>query len=426
MNTAAGHPGRYALYERYPGLRQRLPRLELGHWPTPLVELPGLARAAGLPFPLLAKRDDLSSPVYGGNKVRKLELLLARANAGGRRRMVVTSGGLGSNHVVATAALAGAAGLYTRGLLFCQPVTDTVRRNLLADVALGADLKWVKDYPGVVLGYLRAIGAGLVRDGRWPYILMPGGSNPLSSIGYVNAVFEVADQLRQAGGDEGRDKDPMAIVVPGGTGGTAAGILAGVLLSGLDSTVVAVRVVSPALLPESRIRKLAADTLRLLARLEPAVANELRTKPILEILGRPGAGGRFRLADDQLGWAYGFATDEGRRAVTLAAETEGLKLETTYTGKALAALLARPEWLGSQRDDQARAERPVVFLNTYSSVSPAGIAPGDAPPDLLARLPDQFRWCFERTRLDCRCGLARQVAPFCRVVRSGHGWEWDE
>lgn len=402
---------RYALYERYPDLRRRLPRVELGRWPTPLVELPELARAAGLGFPLWAKRDDISSPVYGGNKVRKLEFLLARANPGGKRRMVVTAGGLGSNHVVATAALAPAAGLHPRGLLFCQPVTDSVRRNLLAGVALGADLKWVKDYSGVVLGYLGALGTGLFRDGRLPYVLMPGGSSALSSVGYVNAVLELVEQLPET---------PAAIVVPGGTGGTAAGVLAGVLLAGLDTTVVAVRVVAPGLLPEPKVRRLAGQTLRLLSDRAPAVARELRARPILDALGRPGADGRFLLVGDQLGRAYGFATEEGRRAVALAAEAGGLKLETTYTGKAMAALLASGTWPERTRDG-----RPVVFLNTYSAVDPGGVAVGEVPPDLLARVPVELRWCFERTRRDCRCGLARQVAPFCRTVRSGDGWEWE-
>lgn len=418
----------YALFERYPRLADRLPRLPLGSWPTPLEPAPKLAAAAGLPFQVLVKREDMSSAVYGGNKVRKLELLLARAKAAGKR-LVVTSGGLGSNHVVATAALAGTVGLRARGLLFCQPVTDYVRRNLLAGVALGADLRWVKDYPGVVLGYLEAIVGGLVSEGRSPYILMPGGSNALSSAGYANAVLETVQQLRAAG-----HRDPAAFFVPGGTGGTAAGLLAGVALAGLETTVVAVRVVAPGLLPEPKIRDLAAATLKLLSRHDPEVAATLAGSGALRRLAQPGAGGLFALEEDYLGEAYGFATEEGRSAVKLAKEAEGLKLETTYTGKTLAALLATgrsgggeavprgvaPSWL-----EKAAAGHPVIFVDTYSSADPAGVALGQEPPDLLAKLPAPLRWCFDRSRRDCRCGLAGQCRSFCEVVRSRDGWVWE-
>lgn len=424
---------RYALFETYPSLAARLPRLPLGSWPTPLEPAPKLVAAAGLPFGLYVKRDDLSSAVYGGNKVRKLELLLAKAKAG-KRRLVVTSGGLGSNHVVATAALAAAVGLRTRGLLFCQPVTSHVRRNLLAGVALGADLRWVRDYPGVVAGYLRAIIEGLVGDGRLPYVLMPGGSNALSSVGYANAVLEMVEQLRAAG-----QPDPAAVFLPGGTGGTAAGVLAGVALAGLDTTVVAVRVVAPGLLPEPKIRDLATAALGLLARLEPGIGRRLAKTGALGRLAKAGAGGLFALEGGYLGEAYGFATEEGRAAVDLARETEGLKLETTYTGKTLAALLAwgrgaagrdasgpgpvdrapAPQWL-----ERAARGRPVVFLNTYSAADPAGVGVGTEPAELVARLPGPLRWCFDRFKRDCHCALAGQCGRFCEVVRSRDGWDW--
>ncbi len=429
----------YSLFDAYPKLAERLPRVPLGAWPTPLDPADKLAAAAGLPFRLLVKRDDLSSAVYGGNKVRKLELLLAKALAG-RYRFVVTSGGLGSNHVVATAALGALVGLGTRGLLFCQPVTAHVRRNILAGVSLGADLRWVKDYTGVVLGYLGAIGDGLVSQGKPPYILMPGGSNSLSSIGYVNAVFELVEQLPGPSAPE-----PAAIFVPGGTGGTAAGLLAGVALAGLETTVVAVRVVAPGLLPEAKIRDLAAATLSRLSRLDPAIARRLAETKAIRRLGEPGAGGLFELEEGYLGEAYGFATAAGRAAVEQAQRAEELKLETTYTGKTLAALLAAgappagsrarevaafaraaasPSGQGRAWLRRAEAGHPVIFLNTYSSADPAGLAVGQEPADLVAKVPSALRWCFDRPRRDCRCGLARQCQAFCATTRAKDGWEW--
>ncbi|RJQ06871.1 MAG: pyridoxal-phosphate dependent enzyme [Bacillota bacterium] len=421
----AGAAGPYPLFEAFAGLERRLPRLNLGAWPTPLSPAPGLAAAAGLPWKLYVKRDDLSSPVYGGNKVRKFEFLLARAKAAGRD-LVVTAGGLGSNHVVAMAALAPAAGMQARGLLFCQPVTPHVRRNLLAGVALGADLRWVRDYTGVVRGYAGAVAEGLAGGRRTPYLVMPGGSSALSGAGYVSAVFEIAGQLRAMG-----EPDPAAIVLPAGTGGTAAGVLAGVALGGLDTTVVAVRVVSPGVLGERKVRNLAAATLRLLLRLDPDAARRVGSAGGLIALAGPGARGRLVLEGGFLGEAYGFATEEARRAVALALEGEGLKLETTYTGKALAAMLAAagsgPAAGGHERWlKRAAAGHPVVFLNTYSSVDPAGMAVGAEPTDLVARVPRELRWCFDRSRRDCACGLARQCRSFCEVVRKDSGWEWRE
>ncbi len=440
----------YALFKTHPKLAANLPQLLLGNWPTPLQPLPRLAAEAGLPFRVFVKRDDLSSPVYGGNKVRKLELILGRAAAGregrfaaagrGRRPpLVVTAGGLGSNHVVATAALAARAGFETRGLLYCQPVTAHVRRNLLAGAALGADLRFVRDYPGLVTGYVAALAKGVSKRARPPLLIMPGGSSPLSSVGYANAVLEMVGQLRAMG-----ERDPAAIFVPAGTGGTAAGLLAGVTLAGLETTVVAVRVVAPGLLGEAKIRGLAQRTLGLLSHLDPDIAWRI-TENAIRDLRAPGAGGRLEMEGGFLGEAYGFATDEARAAVGLAAHAVGLDLETTYTGKALAALLAA----GRERSRapvggppagatgkaapprpwvrQALEGHPVIFVNTYSSVDPAGIAIGAEPPELVARLPESLRWCFNGEPVrGCRCALAAQNRRFCQTVAVTGARAWEE
>ena len=136
----------HSLSERYPALEKSIPRVELGKWPTPLERLPELSAE---PL-LLIKRDDLSHPLYGGNKVRKLELILADALRKGYRE-IITSGGLGSHHILAAAALGREVGLRTTGLFFCQPVNDHVLKNLLLEVEFGTEMHFVRDYIGVAI-----------------------------------------------------------------------------------------------------------------------------------------------------------------------------------------------------------------------------------------------------------------------------------
>ncbi|NNL64737.1 MAG: pyridoxal-phosphate dependent enzyme, partial [Myxococcales bacterium] len=131
-----------ALFRRHPGLRERLPHHPLLPGPTPVAPFP-LAGAADL----WIKRDEHSTPIYGGNKPRKLEFLIGHALARGSRRLL-TTGGLGTNHGLATTLLARAAGLETTLVLVDQPVTDAVREQLRLDQGAGARLR----YGGSVAG----------------------------------------------------------------------------------------------------------------------------------------------------------------------------------------------------------------------------------------------------------------------------------
>jgi D-cysteine desulfhydrase len=329
-----------ALVRRFPSLA-RLPRHALTTLPTPLQPLERLARRCQLPS-LWIKRDDLSGPLYGGNKPRKLEWLLGAAAARGRRG-VITFGGIGTHHGLATAICARDAGMHTVLVLLPQPVSDHVRHCLLLDHAAGAELHLAGSVGGIVVQSLWRC-ALAIRSGQPLAIIPTGGTSARGAIGYVNAGFELAEQVRGGGMPE-----PDAIFVPLGSGGTVAGLMLGCRLAGLRSRIVAVLVTD--ILPPSsrRLIGLAAATLRRLRRLAPELPPVALAPDDITIVRH------------HLGGGYGAATDAGLAAQRLALDEEGIGLETTYTAKCLAALLeigAAPAYSG----------RTLLFWNTFSSV----------------------------------------------------------
>ncbi len=342
-----------------PHLRH-LPRVRLTTLPTPVEPLERLGRAACIAPPWI-KRDDRSGDLYGGNKPRKLELLLGAARARGRRR-VLTFGGIGTHHGLATAACGRAAGLRTTLVLVPQPVTPHVRRCLLLLHALGAELHLAAGAADAARRGLGLLALGVLR-GR-PLALVPtGGTSVLGALGYVNAGLELAAQVRA-----GLLPEPAAIFVALGSGGTVAGLLAGLRLGGLSSRVVGVLVTD--LLPPSRQRLLRLAR-ACLARYAPAAGVRLSPDDV-------------EIERAFLGPGYGAATPEADAARHLLADSEGIALETTYTAKCLAAVLRRAA-------DPSLAGRPVLFWNTFSSIEPS-IAPAELPAP--ADLPAAFRRFF--------------------------------
>ncbi len=328
-----------------------LPRLPLATLPTPVEEAPALARALGVGA-LWVKRDDRSGPLYGGNKVRKLEWLLGSAEARGTKRLA-TVGGIGSNHVLATALYARPLGLSLDAAVFLHPKSVSSERSVRAALAAGVRYHVARSAASLPAAMVSA------RAGRPRAQWIPaGGSSALGSLGYVDAALELAGQI--AGG---RCPRPDVIVLPLGSGGTVAGLLVGLALAELDLPILAVAVVHRLITNESGTRRLAARTAALLGR------HGLAVPP-----GRPA----LEVVHDAFGRGYAHPTPAGLEA-TQAARDAGLQLETTYTGKALAALAARGERF---------ARATVLFWNTYSSVDLAPLAaePPAAPvPRRLAR-----------------------------------------
>lgn len=328
----------YPLFRRFPRLGAFLPRVKLGVWPTPVERLSFLERRHGLP-PFYVKRDDLSSPHYGGNKVRKLEFTLADALRQGCR-VVMTMGAAGSNHVLATAIHGRRLGLKTVALLFDQPCAEYVRRNLLLDARFGVQFRWASSIPLVPVAYLRERIYHLGMGER-VYWLGPGGSSVLGCLGYVNAGLEIAEQV-----ERGLLPEPGIVVTAMGTHGTAAGLWVGLKLAGLGSRVVGVGVVETAYCNPFLWARLANRVARLLEGMDESIRVPRARPSGLLFVG------------DQLGRGYAHLTREDVQAVREAYELEGLKLEGTYTGKALAGALR----LGSDG-----AGKPVLFVNTYNS-----------------------------------------------------------
>jgi 1-aminocyclopropane-1-carboxylate deaminase/D-cysteine desulfhydrase-like pyridoxal-dependent ACC family enzyme len=202
-----------------------VPRRPFAHLPTSLQPAPKLAAALGLRRPLWLKRDDLTGPGLGGNKVRKLEYLLADA-AAQRADCVVTVGAGQSNHARLTAILGGVAGLEVHLVLGGgSPVTWD--GNLLLDRLAGATIHVVETEDWDRLAEARReLAEDLRRRSRHPYEVPMGGSTAVGAMGYVDGFLELLDQLDAAGLDAG------GIVHASSTGGTQAGLLAGRALAG--------------------------------------------------------------------------------------------------------------------------------------------------------------------------------------------------
>jgi D-cysteine desulfhydrase len=334
----------------------RLPRVPLGQWPTPVMALPELGLAIGSPQ-LAVKRDDRSASLYGGNKVRKLELLFADAIERGHTE-VFTAGPLGSNHVLATALFARELGLGCRALLFPRPPTPEVIRQTQWMALAGARITSVP-----TPRRLRRALLGTSADRGAPYPIPVGGSTPLGTVGFVAAAFELRAQVERGELDE-----PRRIWVALGTGGTAAGLALGCKLAGLRSRVVAVRVTSPWLVGPRTVRRQMHDAMSLLRRLGYRGPSPVLRARDVDVIG------------DQLGAGYGAPTPAGAAAKRLFSELGGLALDDTYTAKTAAALIA------ARRGDTAIGTD--LFWHTKSS------APPPFPPEQAerARLPLSVSW----------------------------------
>jgi D-cysteine desulfhydrase len=262
---------------------------------------------------LLAKRDDLSAPPPGGNKVRALELLLAGLRPG---QTLLTVGATGSTHALAVAQHGARIGARTQVVTWPQESHEIAR----ATAARMEEVADVTHARSVAEAYLRAMLRRLRREVHW---VPAGGSVPLGALGQVSAALEMADQLAR----EGRPA-PDTLVVPLGTGGTAAGILVGLAIAGLPTRVIGVRVVPRVVANRARVFRLARRTHALLAGL---AGTEL---PPLDA-------GRFEVDGGAYGGAYGRETVEAHAAIEELRMVGGPMLEATYSAKAFAVALAR-------------------------------------------------------------------------------------
>jgi D-cysteine desulfhydrase len=304
-----------ALYARWPLLRGTLPRVDLRVHETPL-ERWTLGDAE-----LLVKRDDLSTPTLGGNKARALQLLLAGV---GPDDELLTVGSTGSTHALAVAHFGARLGARTRVIVWPQ-------EEHLVSRATAARLRRLARVTVARSPVSAVVRAALLRASspvRW---IPAGGSTPLGVLGHVDAALELASQLARDA-----ERVPDVLVAPLGSGGTVAGLLVGLEAAGLPTRVVGVRVVPRVVANRARVMWLARRTAALLGRLSRTDAPRLEP-------------GRLEIEPGEYGGAYARETESARAAAAAVRAAGGPPLEGTYSGKALAAALARARRMPDQR-----------------------------------------------------------------------------
>ena len=323
----------------------RFPRIRFAHLPTPLEHMPNLSRHLGGPE-IWIKRDDCTGMSTGGNKTRKLEFLMAEARDQGAD-IVLTQGATQSNHARQTAAFAARMGLACHILLEDRTgKTDldyTTNGNVLLDWLHGASIEHRPANPDMN-GEMMKVAERMKAEGRKPYAIPGGGSNPTGALGYVNAAIELVTQAN----DMGLRIDH--VVHATGSAGTQAGLVAG--LCGINSGVplLGIGVRAPKDRQEENVYKLAALT--------------------AEKCGCPGAVKREDVVAncDYVGKGYGFPGPDTLAAIELLARTEAILLDPVYSGKGMAGLI------DLCRKGFFRKGQNVVFLHTGGAVGLFGYA----------------------------------------------------
>lgn len=347
----------YPLLEAHPRLAAALPVAGLLRGATPVTPLPD---GSGV----FLKRDDLSAADYGGNKIRKLDFLLAGARQRGARELVVF-GYAGSNFVAATAWHGRRLGLHTIGYLLPQFPAGYVADNLRVGLHAGAELLLAPSTAALArAAALRSV-RGLVRHGRWPVWIPPGGSSPLGVVGYVNAALELRRQVQA-----GELPEPDDIYVAFSSMGTVAGLALGLELARMRSRIVAVQVVDRRFCSPEKLRRLLDRSGKFLQRLAP------------DLRFGAAAQERIRVRTEFLGAEYGRPTEATRAAMQRFA-VSGAQADSAYSGKALACLY-------HDLDAGTLRGKSVLFWHTFNGHGlPPGVGRG-SPAHVPAGLETYF------------------------------------
>jgi len=297
----------------YPVLGQRLQKLQLAELPTPVERKEIVTMSGGRS--VFVKSDDISGPTYGGNKIRKLEYIFRRAIDHGAKR-VATFGAAGSNHALATAVLARQVGLECTCFLTHQKRTPKIPRTLNMHRHLGTEIVRF----GGTIDQLALFRKHLQNRKTW--VIPLGGSSWLGSVGFVNAGLELAQQVH-----DGEIPCPDRIYIATGTMGSSAGLALGLAVAGLPTEIHAVCVVDEPFGSPDMLDRLMRKTAMMLNRADPSfdagIAETVRLVWRSEFL----AGG------------YAQFDEPVSNAIETARNEFGLGLETTYTGKAMTAML---------------------------------------------------------------------------------------
>ena len=314
-----------------------IPRIKIANLPTPIETLPRLSAALG-GVHLSIKRDDLTGIGMGGNKVRKLELLLAEALANGAKTLI-TTGAIQSNHCRQTAAVAAKYGLKCI-LVLSGDRSARVNGNLLLDELFGAEIVWTTK--SLRDEMLKQTFSKAWSEGRRPYLIPYGGSSPVGALGYALAMEELAAQ----------GSSPDVIVFATSSGGTQAGMVVGARMTGYKGRIIGISIDHPAseFVPQIvTLASAAADRAGMPTQFNPR---------------------EIEVVDDYLGGGYGVFNDLENEALHLFGSTEGLLLDPVYTGRAAAGMIDLIRKGGIKQDQSVlfwhTGGTPALFAEQYA------------------------------------------------------------
>jgi len=334
MSISDRHP---LIFEYFPELERNINWISLGISPAPVHPLENL----GYPD-LWIKRNDLVSPIYGGNKVCRLEFILGDVLKKAKKE-IITMGGLGSNHCLATAIFCQKLNISCNVSLYDQPITPLVKENLLLFHKYGAKIKYSRTYPRFAFDHY------LKQRIKHPnaYFIEAGGSSFLGILGAINDIFELKKQI-----DEGLMPEPRYIFYPTASNGGMAGLSLGVLLTGMKTSVIGVRVGLDRIGPiefntPKTVKKTMQKTYEFLKK-NGAQVPAIKIAPPHMIEGYFGDG-------------YGYPTPAGQEVLELFRSKENIRLESVYTAKACAAMLDYIKELSPSKC-------PILYWHTFNSV----------------------------------------------------------
>ena len=336
--TPTTDPRGNALFRAFPGAADRIPWTPLGDWPTPVERVRDVPQ--GFSGELWIKRDDRSSRHYGGNKVRKLEYLLADAREKGAGRLI-TTGVVGSHHALATCVHGRRHGFLTTLVVFPQPMTPHAREVAALNEAHADEICRCGTF--ATQPFVEAAVRWRRRKER-PYVIPGGGSSAVGALGYVSGALELAEQVRA-----GEARRPDVIWVAAGTLGTLAGLAIGAAMTDLADRLIGVRIVPSAVGNELVLGRLVEGATKIL---RDAGIPAPDPRLVLD---------RVEIAGGWLGGGYGHPTEAGGLATDWFAP-RGLSLDPSYTAKTVAALLEGMRGEGGARH---------LYWHTLSSAKPA-------------------------------------------------------
>lgn len=346
----------YPLLDAHPRLRAKLPVAGLLAGPTPLLPLAD---------DLFFKRDDVSAAEYGGNKIRKLDFLLAHAQARGVRELIAF-GYAGSNFVAATAWHAHRMGLATRGYLLPQVNAPYVADNLAVGLHARASLHQHASTAALIAHAMADSTACALAGRGWPHWIPPGGSSPRGVAGFINAALELRMQI-----DAGLMPEPDHLYIAFSSMGSVAGLALGLQLARLRTRIVAVQVVADAHASHHRLRSLLERSCAFLGKADPALRG-LAAASLAAV----------QIRTEFFGGEYARATPAVRGAMQKFATESGARADSAYSGKALAALY---------HDRDVGLRGITLYWHTFNA---HGLPPGVTRP-ARGQVPQGLRTYFD-------------------------------